>query len=55
MEPGGREAGCRISAVSWQGEGSLKWREVQLSGVSDSASLGLDASWQRMTGRKEEG
>jgi len=55
LEPGGREAGCRISAVSWQGEGSLKWREVQLSGVSDSASLGLDASWQRMKGRKEEG
>ena len=55
MEPGGREAGCRISAVSWQGEGSLKRREVQLSGVSDSASLGLDASWQRMKGRKEEG
>lgn len=30
-------------------------REVQLGGVSDSASLGLDTSWLRMKGRKEEG
>ena len=55
MDLGGREAGCRISAVSQQGGGSLKRREVQLSGVSDSATLGLDASWQRMKGRTEEG
>lgn len=41
--------------MSPQGGGSLKPREVQLSGVSDSASLGLDTSWLRMKGRKEEG